>query len=116
MLPKKNRLKKKKDFERVFKEGKGFKEDFLFLKLAKNNLNISRFGFAVGQKISKKAVLRNKIKRMLRELVKARLPKIKIGFDGILVALGPVPGGLETRDYKEMEDSVGKLFKKAKLF
>lgn len=112
MLPKTNRLKKKKDFERVFKEGKGFKEDFLFLKLAKNNLNISRFGFVVGQKVSKKAVLRNKTKRRLRELVKAKLPKIKIGFDGVLVALE----GLETQNYKEMEDSVDKLFKKAKLF
>ena len=45
MLPKENRLKKKKDFEKVFKEGQGFKEDFLFLKVVKNNLNLTDLAF-----------------------------------------------------------------------
>lgn len=79
MLSGDNRLKKKKDFEYVFKKGKGFKEDFLFVKLVKNNLKITRFGFVVGYKVSKKAVLRNKVKRRLRETVKAELPKIRKG-------------------------------------
>ena len=72
MLPKKNRLKNKKDFERVFKQGKGFKEDFLFFKITKNNLKENRFGFIVSLKVSKKAVLRNKVKRRLREIIKKR--------------------------------------------
>lgn len=38
MLPEVNRLKKEKDFERVFKKGRGYKEDFLYLKIVKNNL------------------------------------------------------------------------------
>jgi len=112
LLPLKNRLKKKKDFERIFKSGKGIKEDFLFLKWAPNNLKISRFGFMVGKKISKMATLRNKIRRRLREQVRLRLPKIKKGIDGILVA-NP---GLETRDFWEMEETLNKLFEKAKLY
>lgn len=111
MLPKKNRLKKK-DFEKVFKTGRGLKEDFLFLKTVKNNLKESRFGFIIPQKISKKAALRNKIKRRLRELVRIKLPKIKKGVDVILVA-NP---GLEVKDFWEIEDILNKIFKKAKLF
>jgi len=111
MLPLQNRLKKKKDFERVFKRGKGYQEGFLFLKLLKNDLTVSRFGFVVSQKISKKATLRNKIKRRIRETVKKELLNINPGFDGVWVALK----GLETKDFKETEGAVQKLFQKSPL-
>lgn len=111
MLAKINRLKKRKDFELIFKKGKKFKEDFLVLKIIKNNLNQSRFGFIVGGKISKKATLRNKIKRRLRELVRKKLEKIKKGFDAILIA----KEGLENKDFWELEEIINKLFSKAKI-
>ena len=111
MLSKINRLKKQKDIERVFKQGEGIREDFLFLKFVKNNLMTSRFAFIVSLKVSKKAILRNKIKRRLRELVKSRLSKIKKGYDIVLTA---VPG-LETKDLRGTEEIINKLFKKAKL-
>jgi len=111
MLPKANRLKKKKDFEKVFKEGKRFKEDFLFLKIRKNNLKVSRFGFVVGQKISKKAAIRNKIKRKLSELVKLKLPKIKTGIDGVFI----VKEGLENKDFWEMKEIIEKIFALGKI-
>ena len=110
MLPKTNRLKRKKEIERVFKKGEGFKEDFLILKMVKNNFKNSRFAFIVSQKVSKKAALRNKIRRKLRELVKVKIKKIKKGRDLILVA---VPG-LEEKDFWEIEETVNKLLKKAK--
>jgi ribonuclease P protein component len=111
MLSLKNRLKKKKDFERVFKEGKGLKEDFLILKMSENNLSQSRFGFIVGRKISKKAILRNKLKRRLRELVRGKIEKIKKGFDIIFIA----QPGLENRDFWELEEILNKIFARAKL-
>ncbi len=111
MLPPKNRLKKKTDFERVFRKGKAVREDFLLLKFAKNNLETSRFGFVVGQKISKKAVLRNKVKRRLRETVKKKLSEIKPGFDGVWVALK----GSETQNFEEIKAVVKKILQKSKL-
>ena len=112
MLPSENQLKKEKDIERVFKKGKSFKEGFLVLKIINNDLENSRFGFVVSTKISKKASLRNKIKRRLRELVRARLKKIKTGADGLFVA---VPG-IEEKDFWEIEDTMNKIFLRAKLF
>lgn len=111
MLPKNNRLKKKRDFEKVLKRGKGFREDFLFLKVAKNNLEINRFAFVVSLKVSKKASLRNRIRRRLQEIFRAKLPEIKVGFDGVLI----VARGLEARSFPEMEKTINKLLKKAKL-
>ncbi|OGZ20456.1 MAG: ribonuclease P protein component [Candidatus Nealsonbacteria bacterium RIFCSPHIGHO2_01_FULL_43_31] len=86
MLPKINRLKKKKDFEHVLKQGRGLKDGFLSLKFAQNGRDSTRFGFVVGRKVSSKAVIRNKIKRRLRELARVRLGEIKKGFDVVVVA------------------------------
>ena len=109
MLPKKNCLKRKKDFERVFKEGKGLKEGFLFLKHASNRLEASRFGVVVSQKVSKKAVVRNKVKRRIRAIVAQKLQEMGEGKDFVFVALP----GLENRDFQELEEMINKLLKKA---
>jgi ribonuclease P protein component len=112
VLLKNNRLKKRNDFEKALRKGWKFKEDFLSLRLARNNFKKSRFGFIVSQKVSKKAVLRNKIKRRLRAIVNMKLPKIKNGLDIVLIA-NP---GLEKKDFWELEEVVENIFKKANLF
>lgn len=111
MLPKANRLKRKKDFEEIFKKGKGLKEDFLFLKIKGSKLKESRFGFIVSLKVSKKAVVRNKVKRRLREAVKKELLKIKPGIDGVFIA----QKGIEKKSFLETEEVVNKLLAKAKI-
>ena len=110
MLEKKNRITKKKDFDSIFKTGKGFKQGLLYLKTKKNNLDSSRFGFIVSKKFSKKAVERNKIKRRLREIIRKELPKIKKPID-VIIIINP---GLEN-DFQKLEQAVNKLFKTADL-
>lgn len=85
MLKKENRLKHTKDIENVFKNGKTIAGKLIFLKIFKNDLDISRFAFIVSTKISKKAVIRNKIKRQLREIVRTNLSNIKSGLDIVVV-------------------------------
>ncbi|MEK7519210.1 MAG: ribonuclease P protein component [Patescibacteria group bacterium] len=109
MLSQVNRLKNKKDFDRVFKKGKGFKEAPLFLKLADNNLQNSRFGFVIGKNVFKKATARNKIKRQLRELIRLRIKKITKGIDGVLVVS---PG---SKNFQELEEVLDKVLLRAKI-
>ena len=108
MLQKINRLQKSKEIEWVLSQGKGFKEDSLALKTAKNNLNYSRFAFLVSKKVSLKASLRNKIKRGLRERVRLSLEKIRIGADNVIVAIP----GVEKEDSKTRERALDKLLEK----
>jgi len=110
MLPKINRLKKDKDFEKTFKRGQGFKQGFLYIKIVKNNLDTSRFAFVVSKKFSKKAVIRNKMRRRLSEIVKTKLLEVKKGMDIIIVVM---PGA--ENDFQKLEETLNKLFKKAKL-
>lgn len=109
MLPKNNRLKNKKEFKEVFRKGKGFEKDFLFLKVKKIESDKSKFGFIVSRKISKKAVARNKMKRRLREIVRKEFPKIKPGIDAVLV----VKKDIEKKDFLEIKKTVSQLFKEA---
>ena len=104
-------MKKEADFEKVFKGGKSFREGFLFLKIKKNNLENSRFGFIVSKKNAKKAFLRNKIKRSLREAVRREIKNIKKGMDGIIM----ISGYLEEGEMWGIGESLKKLFKKAGL-
>ncbi len=76
-------LKKKKDFEKVYKKGKFLKGNFFHFKILENNLNITRFGLVVSNRISNKATIRNKLKRRMREIVR-KLEKP--GFDIVIIA------------------------------
>lgn len=111
VLQRRYRLIGKKDFQKVFKKGRGLKEDFLFLKMVKNNLTKKRFGFIVSGKISKKATLRNKIKRRLRELIRRKVEKIKEGVDVVLIALP----GLEKKGFWQIGEILDNLLKKASV-
>ncbi len=84
-LNKKNRLKRKKDFEGVFKQGKAARGNFLFAKYKKNDLSYPRLAFIVSSKISRKAVVRNRIRRVLSEISGAKLNELK-PIDMMLIA------------------------------
>ncbi|MCK5123315.1 MAG: ribonuclease P protein component [Candidatus Pacebacteria bacterium] len=88
MLKKELRIRKQKEFDNIFKKGAYFSERFLALKTVENDLEISRFGFIVSNKISKKAVERNRIKRLLRETIRLRWNEIKPGFDVVFIFRG----------------------------
>src|SRR3989344_6565158 len=81
----KSRLSKKRDFDTVFKEGKTIKGSFLFIKVVRNNHEISRFGFIVSSKVSKKAVTRNKIRRELSDFIRLNMDRIGGSYDIIVV-------------------------------
>jgi len=112
VLPKTNRLTKKKDFDSVFKKGKSIKVDFLIFKILKNDLKESRFGFVVSKTISKKAVIRNKVKRRLREAVfkglKNQVTNTAKPSDIVIITLP----GIEKREFLQLQEVVDKFLNK----
>lgn len=81
MLPIKNRLIKRTDFNNVYRKGAFFSEGPLSLKITPNERETARIGFSIEKKFFKKAVERNKIKRLLREAFCQNIKKIKEGAD-----------------------------------
>lgn len=86
LIPKKYRLKKKGDFQKIFEHGKSFAGPYFVLYLKKKEeQRPSRIGFAVSKKMGT-AVLRNKLKRKLREAIRPLIPRVKENYDIIVVA------------------------------
>lgn len=111
MLPLKNRLKKREDFAKVFSKGAYAGYDGLSIKYASNSLTDSRIGFPVGKNYSKKAVVRNRTRRVLRKAASEYLADIKPGFD-IIVMIKPTSQNVELRMISE---ELKKVLQKARL-
>lgn len=102
-------LTKKIQFGLVYDEGRSWAGKELVMKALPNGLDSSRFGLVVSRRLGK-AVIRNRVKRRLREIVK-QMP-VQPGWDIILIARVPAA----TTDYVNLVKSVGKLLLRAGLF
>ena len=106
MLPAVNRLKLINDFKRVFRDGRVSENKLVKIKFLKGLGKPSRFGFIVSNKFSKKAVVRNLVKRRLRAVVGFLLKNTKSGVD---VVIWPKTT-FEKIDYKTTRDAIKELF------
>lgn len=112
MLPAKNRLIKKEDFQRVIRKGSFFSFGDIALRVLKNDLGKTRIGFLVGKKSAKSAVRRNKIKRTLRGAFLRHLKEIHPGFDAVVFCRYREE---KNREFKCTGAQVKRLLEKSKL-
>lgn len=111
MVVKQHRLSRQKDFQRVFGRGKRLNSRFISVRVAPNGLNVFRFAIVVSNKVSKKATTRNKIRRQIREIIRVRLPNIKLGFDAVIT----VNSGILSHSFQEIKQAIDASFKKSGL-
>lgn len=113
MLAKENRLTTKESFNRLLKYGQPYYSPLFVLKKIENKLNCNRFGFIISKKIAKKAVIRNKLKRRLREILRKEINQLKTGYDLVII---PKKGKeIEKIKYQQLKDEIILLEKKANL-
>lgn len=112
MLPLKNRLTRKKDFDRAFKAGRASYDKIIGVKAAKNNLGLIRFGIIAGAKVSKKAAERNKIKRRIRAIVQKKLTNFRSSQDFLIIALPSIINA----SYLEIESSLERHFQNLRVY
>lgn len=107
MLTRQHRLTKTKEIDFVFSRGKSSYDKLMGVKTADNNLSYNRFNIMVSNKVSKRAVARNKIKRQLREIIRQELDLLVVGKDCIIIALPPIlnenPQSLQKSFVKQLQ-------------
>ncbi len=83
-----SRLTKRGDFQEIFKQGKSVATKGLVLYILPNELGFNRSGFIASKKVGN-AVIRNRIKRLLKEAYRSLSGEIISGFDLVFIARLP---------------------------
>ena len=101
-------LKENYEFRRMYAKGKSGVSPCLVVYCRPNHRAHNRLGITVGAKLGH-AVVRNRVRRRLREIVRLNEPALKQGFDMVVVARGRSVNA----PYRKLEasflDACGKL-------
>lgn len=105
------RVRDNSRFQEIRRKGRSYSSRYAVLCVLENGLPYSRFGFSVSRRIGN-AVLRNRVKRRMRESVRLRMDQIQPGWDCVLIARSPI----RRATYGQIDDTVSRLFGRAALF
>lgn len=100
------RLRRRKDFDNVFRHGRAWSNSLLVLRALASGLPHNRYGFVTSRKLGG-AVVRNRVRRRLREAVR-QLP-LETGWDVVVSAKTPAAKA----DYQELKRGVTELLTRA---
>ena len=104
-------LKKNSDFRRLYAKGKSSANSYLVLYCRRNRTGENRLGYTVSAKLGH-AVVRNRIRRRLREIYRLNAPALKQGWDIVVVARQRCVGV----DYRKLEAAFLRACQDLKLF
>ncbi len=88
-----------------------YRTDLFVLKVAKNNLPESRYGFLVRKAVEKRATKRNRIRRRFRACVEESLEKITGGHDMLFM----LEKGIIEKQKAELQEELMLFFEKKNL-
>ena len=104
-------LKKNAEFRVVYKRGKSFSNNLLVLYIYRNNKSFNKLGVSVSKKVGK-SVVRNRIKRLIKESIRLNCDNLKVGYNMVFIARN----ASNDKSYRDIESSVKYLIKKAGLY
>ena len=105
-LPRDLRLTHRRQFDAVFQGSRTWNDNLLVLRALPNNTDHNRYGFVTSKRLGG-AVVRNRVRRRLREIV--REAEAKAGYDVVLSAKTTAAAA----PYADLRASVLKLFGRA---
>ncbi|MCK9443759.1 MAG: ribonuclease P protein component [Tissierellaceae bacterium] len=105
-MDKVNRLRSNMEFKKVYSGGKNYWNKYLIIYVRKNNLNYTRIGYSISKKVGN-SVVRNKIRRRMKEIYRLKLNNIKEGYDIIII---PKRNAVNI-SYLELESAMLHIFK-----
>lgn len=82
---KREHILKSKDFRNVYKNGRSFKKSGFVLSAMSNGLMHNRLGFSISASNVRSAGIRNRIRRLFREIYRKNKPILKTAYDMVLI-------------------------------
>ncbi len=105
-------LKKNYEFKKVLSKGTYYSGKCIEAFIKKSNKNYNNLGIAISVKTSN-AVIRNKIKRLIRENYRNIEDKINSGYS--IVFLWKKKSDTKNANYNNIKNDINKIFDKAKI-
>lgn len=102
-------LKKNKDFQHVYKNGRSFANSYLVMYVLENGLDRNRLGISVSKKVGN-SIVRHRLTRLIRESYRLSEEHFQCGIDMVVIARTSA----KNKSYKEIESAlihIGKLHK-----
>ena len=90
------------DFRRIYARGKSYVSPLVVVYALKNRTKNVRVGITTSKKVGN-AVQRNRSRRVIREAFRALAPRVRPGFDLVLVARGKTPYVKSTEVRRQLE-------------
>ena len=90
------------DFRRIYARGKSYVSPLVVVYALKNRTKNVRVGITTSKKVGN-AVQRNRSRRVIREASRALAPRVRPGFDLVLVARGKTPYVKSTDVRRQLE-------------
>ncbi len=103
-------LKRNKEFRYVYRTGKSAGSRLMVLIYTKSRTPDKKVGFSVSKKIGN-SVVRNRVKRRMRESFRLMIPDVKPGYGLIFIAREPVV----QEDFQTVQKTMRYLLRKAEL-
>ena len=100
-------LKKNKDFQYVYKNGKSFANKYLVMYVLYKEKNNNRLGISVSKKVGN-SVVRHRLTRLIRECYRLQESRFQKGLDIVVVCRASANG----KSYRDLESALihlGKL-------
>jgi ribonuclease P protein component len=114
-VQRRHRLSRSRDFDAVYRHGRSVSTRFLVLYWFPRESGAAagaRLGLAVPKAVGP-AVVRNKMKRRLREAFRARLPELPQDQDYVLVVRPGLAEAMDTRGFDWLGERVDEILGKA---
>lgn len=113
-MQRRHRLSRSRDFDAVYRQGRSTSTRFLVLYWFDRDEDPGdpRLGLAV-PKAAGNAVARNKIKRQLREVWRARLESVPAGRDYVLIAKPGLSEAIAANGFEWLGERVDEVLSKA---
>ena len=95
-----NVLRRKEDFDRIYRKGKSVGDRYVVIFCMRNDLGFNRIAYLASKKVGN-SIVRHRLTRLIRESYRLNEEKVARGYDMVVIARSAAKG----KNYHDIESA-----------